>query len=116
MADDIDIENVSVEHTGLPASAAKPCSDRVTIAVICAHAGTSAVVENGDAGRMGNGCFTDYHAGAEAIFRRRRCRDNICTDQGRGLPSSNARMWAGDGGGSMSCRIEQSIYLNSCNA
>jgi len=85
------------------------------VGVIFDNTGSYGLVEDVDAVRMGNGCFSDYDAGAEAIFRRTRCRDNICTDQGRGVPSSNALMWAGHGDGSMCCRIEQSIYFNSCN-
>jgi len=72
------------------------------------------LVEDVDALRMGNGCFSNY-AGAEGnVFRRTRCRDNICTDQGRGLPSSNALMWCGKTGLSQ-LRIEQSSYFAACN-
>jgi hypothetical protein len=85
------------------------------VGVIFDNTGSYGLVEDVDAVRMGNGCFSDYDAGTGAIFRRTRCRDNICTDQGRGLPSSNALMWAGHGDGSTCCRIEQSVYFNSCN-
>jgi hypothetical protein len=72
------------------------------------------LVEDVDAVRMGNGCFSNY-AGAEGnVFRRTRCRENICEDQGRGLPSSNALMWAGKPGLSH-VRIENSHYYASCN-
>ncbi|MBI5537438.1 MAG: right-handed parallel beta-helix repeat-containing protein [Deltaproteobacteria bacterium] len=75
---------------------------------------STGVVEDVDAIRMGNGCFSNY-AGAEGnVFRRTRCRENICTDQGRGLPSSNALMWAGKPGLSH-LRIEQSAYFAACN-
>ena len=75
---------------------------------------STGVVEDVDAIRMGNGCFSNY-AGAEGnIFRRTRCRENICTDQGRGLPSSNALMWAGKPG-LTHLRIEQSQYFAACN-
>ena len=64
---------------------------------------------------MGNGCFSDY-AGADGnVFRRTRCRDNICTSQqGRGVPLSNALMWSGKPGYS-AIRIEQSTYFAACN-
>lgn len=71
-------------------------------------------VEDVDAVRMGNGCFSNY-AGAEGnVFLRTRCRENICTDQGRGTPSSNALMWAGKPGLTQ-LRIEASSYYAACN-
>lgn len=72
------------------------------------------LVEDVDAIRMGNGCFSAYAGADGSIFRRTRCRENICEDQGRGLPSSNALMWAGNptGGG---FRIESSAHWASCN-
>lgn len=78
--------------------------------------GTSTgVVEDVDAVHMGNGCFSNY-AGADGnVFRRTRCRDNICTDQGRGTPLSNALMWSGNPALS-ALRIEQSGYFGACNA
>jgi hypothetical protein len=85
------------------------------VGVIFDNTGSYGLVEDVDAVRMGDGCFSDYDAGAGAVFRRTRCRDNICTDQGRGVPLSNALMWAGHGDGSNCCRIEESIYFNSCN-
>lgn len=48
------------------------------------------------------------------IFRRTRCRDNICTDQGRGTPLSNGLMWAGHEGYT-DLRIEASAYFAACN-
>jgi hypothetical protein len=72
------------------------------------------VVEDVDAVHMGNGCFSDYGGADGVIFRRTRCRDNICTDQGRGLPSSNALMWAGHPGYSQ-IRLETSNYFDACN-
>jgi hypothetical protein len=75
---------------------------------------STGLVEDVDAVHMGNGCFSDYAGGAGVIFRRTRCRDNICTDQGRGVPLSNALMWCGH---SMhtDLRIEASTYWNACN-
>jgi hypothetical protein len=76
---------------------------------------STGLVEDVDAIRMGNGCFSNY-AGAEGnVFRRTRCRENICEDQGRGLPGSNALMWAGRPGLSQ-IRLEDSQYFAACNA
>lgn len=75
---------------------------------------STGLVEDVDAVHMGNGCFSNY-AGADGnVFRRTRCRDNICTDQGRGTPSSNALMWSGNPSLS-ALRIEQSAYFAACN-
>ena len=75
---------------------------------------STGLVEDVDAIRMGNGCFSNY-AGADGnVFRRTRCRENICTDQGRGAPSSNALMWAGKPGLTQ-LRLEQSSYYDACN-
>ncbi|WP_143140975.1 hypothetical protein [Nannocystis exedens] len=72
------------------------------------------VVEDVDAIRMGNGCFSDYAGSDGVVFRRTRCRENICEDQGRGLPLSNALMWAGHPGYTK-IRLEDSHYFASCN-
>ena len=72
------------------------------------------VVEDVDAIHMGNGCFSDYAGSDGVIFRRTRCRENICEDQGRGKPLSNALMWAGHPGYSQ-IRLEDSTYFKSCN-
>jgi hypothetical protein len=72
------------------------------------------VVEDVDAVRMGNGCFSDYAGSDGVVFRRTRCRENICEDQGRGLPLSNALMWSGHEGFSM-IRIEESLWFAACN-
>jgi len=47
-----------------------------------------------DAVRMGNGCFFAY-PGRNITFQRTRCRDNICTSQGRGAPTSAGLAWGG---------------------
>ncbi|MBI4508092.1 MAG: hypothetical protein HY698_00550 [Deltaproteobacteria bacterium] len=75
---------------------------------------STGLVEDVDAVRMGNGCFSAYAAGGNAVFRRTRCRDNICTDQGRGVPRSGALMWCGKEG-QRAYRIEESTYYQSCN-
>jgi len=74
------------------------------------------LVEDVDALHMGNGCFSNY-AGADGnTFRRVRCRDNICTSQdGRGVPSSNALMFAGKPTGAANTKLEQAKYFASCN-
>lgn len=72
------------------------------------------VVEDVDAIRMGNGCFSDYAGSDGVVFRRTRCRENICEDQGRGAPLSNALMWAGHPEYTK-IRLEDSHYFASCN-
>ncbi|MGE0787269.1 MAG: hypothetical protein AB7S26_16475 [Sandaracinaceae bacterium] len=84
------------------------------VGVIFDGGNSTGVVEDVDAVLMGNGCFSAYDGGEGSTFRRTRCRDNICTDQGRGLPSSNALMWAGRPELS-ALRIEGSTYANACN-
>jgi hypothetical protein len=77
--------------------------------------GTSTgLVEDVDAIRMGNGCFSDYAGGEDVIFRRTGCRDNICESQGRGEPGSNGLMWAGNGDYT-TLRVEDSHYFAACN-
>lgn len=72
------------------------------------------VVEDVDAIRMGNGCFSDYAGSDGVVFRRTRCRENICADQGRGAPLSNALMWSGHEGFTQIV-VEDSHYYASCN-
>jgi hypothetical protein len=75
---------------------------------------STGLVEDVDAVHMGNGCFSDYDGGEGVIFRRTRCRDNVCGSQGRGAPLSNALMWSGHPDRT-SLRIEQSSYFAACN-
>lgn len=71
-------------------------------------------VEDVDAIHMGNGCFSAFAGGEDVLFLRTRCRDNICEDQGRGAPLSNALMWSGREGVTQ-LRVEDSTYFASCN-
>lgn len=71
------------------------------------------LVEDVDAVRQGNGSFSAY-PGQRVTFRRTNTRDNLCGDQGRGPPMSNALIWAGSPD-SHRLRIEQSRYVNACN-
>jgi hypothetical protein len=71
------------------------------------------VVEDVDAIRMGNGCFSAYTGGDGTVFRRTRCRENICEDQGRGPPESGGIMWSGDESHT-NLAIEDSIYFDAC--
>lgn len=71
-------------------------------------------VEDVDAVRMGNGCFSAYDGGDGTVFLRTRCRENICESQGRGAPLSNALMWAGQPGLS-ALRIEDSAWFAACD-
>lgn len=75
---------------------------------------STGTVEDVDAVHMGNGCFSAYAGADGSVFRRTGCRDNICTDQGRGVPSSNALMWCGKPGLTQ-LRIEASEYFAACN-
>ncbi len=85
------------------------------VGVIFDGGDSTGLVEDVDAVRMGNGCFSDYAGGEGVIFRRTRCRSNICESQDdRGVPSSNALMWAGNPVRS-ELRIEDSQYFDSCN-
>jgi hypothetical protein len=84
------------------------------VGVIFDGGNSTGVVEDVDAVRMGNGCFSDYAGAAAVVFRRTRCRENICTDQGRGTPLSNALMWSGNPD-ITGIRLEASTYFAACN-
>ncbi len=88
------------------------------IGVIFEHleAGVSGgLVEDVDAVRMGNGCFSAY-PGRSVTFNRTRCSDNICTDQGRGEePLSNALGWAALPGSSTNINVLASSWQRMCN-
>ena len=71
------------------------------------------LLEDVDAVRQANGNFSAWPAD-KVVFRRSRARDNICGDQGRGVPSSNGLVWSGKPG-SKALRIEDSHYYNLCN-
>ena len=71
------------------------------------------LVEDVDTIAQGNGSFSAY-PGHDITFRRTRARDNICGDQGRGPPLSNALVWAGEPSSS-GLRLEASKYFNLCN-
>ena len=74
---------------------------------------SNGLVEDVDTVRMGNGSFAGY-PGYNVTFRRVRARENICTDQGRGLPMSGGLVWAGNPDSS-GLRIEDSRYFDLCN-
>jgi Right handed beta helix region len=71
------------------------------------------LVEDVDTIAQGNGSFGAY-PGANVTFRRTRARENICGDQGRGPPVSNALVWSGSPE-STALRIEDSAYFALCN-
>ena len=71
------------------------------------------LAEDIDTVAQGNGSFSAF-PGGNVTFRRTRARDNICEDQGRGAPGSNALVWAGSPD-STALRIEDSAYFNLCN-
>jgi Right handed beta helix region len=71
------------------------------------------LVEDVDTTAQGNGSFGVY-PGTNVTFRRTRARENICGDQGRGMPVSNALVWSGSPESS-GLRIEDSVYFDLCN-
>jgi hypothetical protein len=75
-----------------------------------AHGG---LTEDVDAVRQGNGCFSAY-PGRDVTFSRVRARDNICGDQGRGAPLSNALVFGGEPS-STNLRILDSRTHALCN-
>lgn len=76
--------------------------------------GSGGLVEEVTCTRMGNGAFAGYPA-KNVTFRRCHTRDNICTDQGRGAPTSNALSYGGEPRESSGLRIEGCQYWNLCN-
>jgi hypothetical protein len=70
--------------------------------------------EDVDAIHQGNGCFSGYPA-RNFIFRRTRARDNICGDQGRGLPMSGGLAWSGSWPDSSNIQVQSSTYFNLCS-
>jgi Right handed beta helix region len=72
------------------------------------------LVEDVDTIAQGNGSFGAY-PGNNITFRRTRARENICGDQGRGTPVSNALVWSGSPE-SRGLRIEDSAYFDLCNS
>ena len=76
---------------------------------------STGLVEDVDAVRMGNGCFSAYAGGADATFRRTRCRETICESQdGRGEPRSGSLVWAGNPELTGAHTIEDSVYDALC--
>jgi hypothetical protein len=72
------------------------------------------LVEDVDAIRMGNGCFSASN-GRSVTFRRVRCRETICCSQaGRGEPLSKALAFHAIGS-STDIRYEQAQYAALCN-
>lgn len=76
------------------------------------------VVEDVDAVRMGDGCFSAY-GGKHIRFTRTRCRENHCNGwSGRDPPMSHSLLFAaGDENGvkSTDLQISQGEYFNVCN-
>ncbi len=90
-------------------------NDPSGVGVVFNGGSSSGVVDDVDAVHMGNGCFSALRAAptAQVVFRRTRCRDNICKDQGRGVPLSGGIMWTGSPDGTAP-RLEQSSYFDAC--
>lgn len=76
------------------------------------------LVEDVDAVRMGDGCFSTY-GGKDGRFVRTRCRENHCEGwSGRAKPTSSSLLYAaGDENGvnSSNVQIEESQYFDVCN-
>lgn len=73
---------------------------------------SNTLVQDVDAVRMGNGCFSAY-PGVGVTFERIGCRENICSDQGRGPPLSGGLAMAA-GLSSTEIRILDSLYFGLC--
>lgn len=73
---------------------------------------SNTLVQDVDAIRMGNGCFSAY-PGVRVTFERVGCRENICSDQGRGPPLSGGLAMAA-GLSSIKIRILDSVYFSLC--
>ncbi|HEX5754670.1 MAG TPA: FG-GAP-like repeat-containing protein [Archangium sp.] len=74
--------------------------------------GSGGLCEDVEAVRQGNGCFSGYPARG-VTFRRVGCRDNLCTDQGRGEPMSGGLAFTASPD-SQDLRLEASRYWNLC--
>ncbi len=112
--DDVSIyqsSNVAVRR-GLIDGDNSPSGDGVMFE-LSGGSSSGGLCEDVDAVHMGNGCFAGYPA-TNVTFRRTRCRDNICTDQGRGVPSSGGLAWAGSPSSS-NLQILASSYHGLCS-
>jgi hypothetical protein len=80
---------------------------------------SGALVEDVDAVRMGDGCFSAY-GGRNIRFVRTRCRENHCVGwAGRSAPMSGGLLYAAGDESGCNCSnitIEQSQYFAACNA
>lgn len=74
---------------------------------------TGGLVEDVHLVRMGNGAVSGYPA-RNVIFRNVSVRDNICHDQGRGVPLSGGLSFSGSPDSS-NLRVENSRYFNLCH-
>jgi parallel beta helix pectate lyase-like protein len=77
------------------------------VGVMFENGSTGGRVTNVDAIHQANGAFSSYDS--NVVFDHTRSFDNIATDQGRGLPSSNALIWNVSSGG---VSIENSTYTH----
>jgi len=77
------------------------------VGVMFENGSTGGRVTNVDAIHQANGAFSSYNS--DVVFDHTRSFDNIATDQGRGLPSSNALIWNVSSPG---VSIENSTYTH----
>jgi hypothetical protein len=80
------------------------------VAVMFENGSTGGRVDNVDAIHQADGAFSSY--ASNVIFNDTRSFDNIATDQGRGLPASNALIWNVSAPG---VSITNSTYTNPAN-
>ena len=71
------------------------------------------LVQDVDAIRMGNGAFVAWGPDRVQMIRTR-WRDNICTDQGRGLPSSSGQGWV-VASSALNGAIIAGVWFNKCS-
>ena len=82
------------------------------IGVMVENGSNGVVVEDVDCIRMGNGSFTVTNNGT-CTWRRCRTREDICSDQGRGLPTSTGLAWYVTAGSTAT--LEECVYYDLCN-
>jgi hypothetical protein len=85
-------------------------NSRTGVAVMFENGSTGGRVDNVDAIHQADGAFSSYNS--DVIFNDTRSFDNIATDQGHGLPASNALIWNVSAPG---VSITNSTYTNPAN-
>lgn len=81
---------------------------------VMAENSKNVLIADVDAINQGNGSFGAF-PGTKVTFLRTRARDNICGDQGRGLPLSGGLSWSGEPTQSRKLQVLDSHYWNLCH-